>query len=72
MLVRSRLGAAIPSAGWLVAGLVLSSPKSEGDILIGGAGMDYGFLVGGASTLLAVCALPYALLAAEPDEPDRP
>jgi hypothetical protein len=66
VLLRSRLGAAIPSAGWLVAGMVLSSPKAEGDILIGGAGIDYGFLVGGVALLLAVCALPYGLLAAGP------
>lgn len=69
VLLRSRFGAAIPGLGWLVAGMLLSSPRGEGDLLIGGAAMDYGFLVGGVGTLLAVCALPYGLLAVT-DDPD--
>lgn len=70
VLLRSRVGAAIPSAGWLVAGILLASPRAEGDLLIGGKAMDFGFLIGGVFTLLAVCALPYARLAAEPAPAD--
>jgi hypothetical protein len=74
VLLRTRLGAVVPSVGWLISGMLLSSPKGEGDLLIGGAAIDYGFLVGGVALLLALCALPYGLLHAvsSADDPDPP
>ncbi len=78
VLTRSRLGAVAPAAGWLISGLMLSQPRPEGDVLIGGAGMDYGFLVGGLALLIAVVALPFGLLetdsaadSADAPEPSR-
>lgn len=54
---RSRLGAAVAVASWLVPVLVLTVRRAEGDLIIAGTALGYAWLVGG--TLLAGCAVAW-------------
>ena len=47
-----RSGAAAVSAGWVVALLLLSAPRPEGDLVVTGSLVGYAWLLGG----LVVCA----------------
>jgi hypothetical protein len=70
MYVRTRAGAIIPALGWTVAVLVFTSPRAEGDLVVGSSGADYGFMVGGLFTQLAVVVLvPYTAWAARAGAP---
>jgi uncharacterized protein DUF6113 len=72
---RSRSGAALAAAGWLLVVLALSVKRPEGDLVVPGTGLGYAWLLGG--TVLAGVALswPYALLPPDdrrPPSADRP
>ncbi|CAM5268860.1 hypothetical protein GCM10010329_02070 [Streptomyces spiroverticillatus] len=51
----TRLGAAVPGLGWLLAVLVTTSGRTEGDVLIGGGTGASIFLIGGI-VLAVICA----------------
>lgn len=43
----SKLGAAVPAAGWMLAAIVLAVERPEGDIVVTNTGPGLGFLFGG-------------------------
>ena len=45
--VRGRGGAVAPAAGWIVAVILLTATRPEGDFLFGAGGGSYLFLLGG-------------------------
>ncbi|WP_314171925.1 DUF6113 family protein [Streptomyces winkii] len=59
-LCRTRVGAAMPGAGWVVTAFVLTSPRPEGDFVFGAGLGSYVFLLGGvlAAVMCATIALP--------------
>lgn len=59
-LCRTRLGAALPGAGWVVTVFLLTSPRPEGDFVFAAGAGSYVFLVGGvlAAVMCATIALP--------------
>jgi len=52
LVTGARSGAAAASAGWVVALLLLSAPRPEGDLVVTGSLVGYAWLLGG----LVVCA----------------
>ncbi|MFI0230439.1 DUF6113 family protein [Streptomyces sp. NPDC017086] len=52
---RSRGGALAPAAGWVVAVILLTTTRPEGDFLFGAGGGSYLFLLGGM-VLAVICA----------------
>ncbi|MEU3525966.1 DUF6113 family protein [Streptomyces sp. NPDC038707] len=52
---RGRGGAVAPAAGWLVAVILLTTTRPEGDFLFGAGGGSYLFLLGGM-VLAVICA----------------
>ncbi|GAA3133287.1 DUF6113 family protein [Streptomyces echinatus] len=52
---RSRSGAVAPAAGWIVAVILLTTTRPEGDFLFGAGGGSYLFLLGGMA-LAVICA----------------
>ncbi|MFF6824087.1 DUF6113 family protein [Streptomyces longwoodensis] len=54
-LARSRGGAVAPAAGWMVAVILLTTARPEGDFLFGAGGGSYLFLLGGMA-LAVICA----------------
>ena len=52
---RSRAGAVAPAAGWLIAVILLTASRPEGDFLFGAGGGSYLFLLGGMA-LAVICA----------------
>ena len=53
-VMRGRAGAAVPALGWLVAVLVLSSQRPEGDLVLPANGGSYAFLLLGTVVVGAV------------------
>ena len=53
-VVRSRTGAVVPALGWLVAVLVLSSGRPEGDLVLPANAGSYAFLLLGTVVVGAV------------------
>ncbi|QTE00686.1 DUF6113 family protein [Streptomyces cyanogenus] len=51
----SRGGAVAPAAGWIVAVVLLTTARPEGDFLFGAGGGSYLFLLGGMA-LAVICA----------------
>jgi hypothetical protein len=51
----SRAGAVAPVLGWVVAVLLLTAPRPEGDFLFGAGGGSYLFLLGGM-VVAVICA----------------
>jgi hypothetical protein len=51
----SRSGAVAPAAGWIVAVVLLTTSRPEGDFLFGAGGGSYLFLLGGMA-LAVICA----------------
>lgn len=49
--------------GWVVSVLILSQPRSEGDLVIAADGSGYGYLLGGLVLAGCASALPYPRLA---------
>ncbi|MEU0332720.1 DUF6113 family protein [Streptomyces sp. NPDC006193] len=50
-----RGGAVAPAAGWIVAVILLTTARPEGDFLFGASGATYLFLLGGMA-LAVICA----------------
>ncbi|MEU7428854.1 MULTISPECIES: DUF6113 family protein [unclassified Streptomyces] len=50
-----RGGAVAPAAGWIIAVILLTTPRPEGDFLFGAGGGSYLFLLGGMA-LAVICA----------------
>jgi hypothetical protein len=50
-----RAGAVAPAAGWIVAVVLLTTARPEGDFLFGAGGGSYLFLLGGMA-LAVICA----------------
>lgn len=59
-LTRTKLGAIAPAAGWVVAVLLLTMPRPEGDFVFGTGLGTYVFLFGGmlVAVMCATIALP--------------
>ncbi|MFI8229354.1 DUF6113 family protein [Streptomyces sp. NPDC085900] len=53
--VRGRGGAVAPAAGWIVAVILLTATRPEGDFLFGAGGGSYLFLLGGMAVAV-ICA----------------
>lgn len=53
--VGSRAGAVAPAAGWMIAVVLLTAGRPEGDFLFGAGGGSYLFLLGGMA-LAVICA----------------
>ena len=51
----ARAGALAPAAGWMVAVVLLTASRPEGDFLFGAGGGSYLFLLGGMA-LAVICA----------------
>lgn len=51
----SRAGAVAPAAGWMIAVVLLTSGRPEGDFMFGAGGGSYLFLLGGMA-LAVICA----------------
>jgi hypothetical protein len=71
MYVRSRAGAAFPAVGWTIAVVVLTQPRPEGDVVVGGGGPAFGFMLGGLITQGVVVVLPPYAEWARADRPGR-
>jgi hypothetical protein len=58
--LNSRAGAVAPAAGWMIAVVLLTAGRPEGDFLFGAGGGSYLFLLGGmlAAVMCATIALP--------------
>ncbi|MFE1953472.1 MULTISPECIES: DUF6113 family protein [Streptomyces] len=54
-LLRTRTGALIPAAGWLVAVVLLTTSRPEGDFVFGAGIGSYVFLLGGMAVAV-MCA----------------
>ena len=52
---RSRAGAVAPAAGWMVAVILLTASRPEGDFLFAAGGGSYLFLLGGMAVAV-ICA----------------
>ncbi|MDT0377977.1 DUF6113 family protein [Streptomyces sp. DSM 42041] len=59
-LTRTKVGAMVPAAGWLVAAMLLTSSRAEGDFLFGTGFSSYAYLFGGmlVALLCATISLP--------------
>jgi hypothetical protein len=59
-LTRTKVGAMVPAAGWLLAVMLLTSSRAEGDFLFGTAFSSYAYLFGGmlVALLCATISLP--------------
>lgn len=59
-LTRTKVGALVPAAGWLVAVMLLTSSRPEGDFLFGTGFSSYAYLFGGmlVALLCATISLP--------------
>lgn len=47
LAMRSKLGAALPAAGWMLAALVFAVQRPEGDVVVGNSAVGLTFLFGG-------------------------
>jgi hypothetical protein len=54
----SRVGVAVPAAVWLIAVLLLSATRPEGDFLFGAGVGAYIYLLGGALSAVICATLP--------------
>ncbi|MFF3499032.1 MULTISPECIES: DUF6113 family protein [unclassified Streptomyces] len=53
--LRGRGGAVAPAAGWMIAVVLLTTARPEGDFMFGAGGGSYLFLLGGMA-LAVICA----------------
>ncbi len=60
LAARSRAAAALAGAGAFLVSLLVSSPRSEGDVVVPATTLGYSWLVGGLVTAVAAVAVPYA------------
>jgi hypothetical protein len=57
--IGTRIGAAAPAAGWLIAVLLLTTTRPEGDFLFGTGVGTYIFLLGGMMVAVMCATLPH-------------
>lgn len=55
LAVRSRAGAVAPAAGWMIAVILLTASRPEGDFVFASDGGSYVFLLGGMAAAV-MCA----------------
>jgi hypothetical protein len=67
-LLGGRSGAVSPAAGWVIAVLLLTATRPEGDFLFGAGAGAYLFLLGGFAVAVICATLP----ARRPDEAGTP
>lgn len=63
---RSRSGPAATAAGWLLALLLLSAPRPEGDLVVPGDLLGYAWSLGGLVLVAVGVAAPWPLLTTGP------
>ena len=63
LATRSRSGPAATAAGWLVALLLLSAPRPEGDLVVAGDLPGYAWSLGGLVLAAVGVAAPWPVLA---------
>ncbi|MEV0149518.1 MULTISPECIES: DUF6113 family protein [unclassified Nonomuraea] len=56
-MLRSRAGAAVTAAGWLLVSMPFSFPLSQGDLVISGGAAGYVYLYGGMVAVVAAFLL---------------
>jgi hypothetical protein len=56
---RSRIGAGLPAAAWVVASLLGAIERSEGDVVISADGLGYAYLLGGLVLMGLLSLMPY-------------
>jgi hypothetical protein len=56
----SRAGAVAPAAGWVIAVMLLTASRPEGDFVFGAAAGSYLFLLGGLAAAVICATLPQA------------
>ena len=66
LATRSRSGPAATAAGWLVALLLLSAPRPEGDLVVAGDLTGYAWSLGGLVLAAVAVAAPWPVLASGP------
>ena len=59
-VLRGRRGVAVATAGWLVAAVMLSLRRPEGDLVVPGTLLGYAWLLGGLVVAALAAAWPYA------------
>lgn len=59
LVMRTRMGAALPAAGWLLAVVVLAAKRSEGSLIITGTTAGYVFLFGGTAAAVAAVMMTH-------------
>lgn len=57
-----RRACVLAAVGWLAVVLVLSSRRPEGDLVVAGDGLGYGWLFGGTLVVVLAAAFPYGRL----------
>ncbi|EST39086.1 hypothetical protein N566_03885 [Streptomycetaceae bacterium MP113-05] len=59
-LLRTKVGAMVPAGGWLIAVMLLTSSRAEGDFVFGAGLSSYAYLFGGmlVALLCATISLP--------------
>lgn len=58
--LRGRRGVAVATAGWLVASVMLSLRRPEGDLVVPGTLLGYAWLLGGLVVAALAAAWPFA------------
>ena len=71
LATRSRSGPAATAAGWLLALLLLSAPRPEGDLVVAGDLAGYAWSLGGLVLAALAVAVPWSLLATGPTAAGR-
>ena len=66
LATRARTGPAAVAAGWLVAVLLLSAPRPEGDLVVAADPLGYAWSLGGLVVVTLGVAAPWPLLASGP------
>ncbi|RFU38248.1 hypothetical protein DZF91_28665 [Actinomadura logoneensis] len=57
--MRTKLGAVLPAAAWMIVTFVMSSKRSEGDLVVPGTTAGYVYIVGGlVAGLVAIAVVP--------------
>jgi N-acetyl-1-D-myo-inositol-2-amino-2-deoxy-alpha-D-glucopyranoside deacetylase len=62
LVTRSRSGALVATAGWLLAVGTMSLPRPEGDLIVPATALGYAWLLGGTLVAGLAMAVPYRLL----------
>jgi hypothetical protein len=71
LATRARTGPAATAAGWLLALLLLSAPRPEGDLVVAGDLPGYAWSLGGLVLAALAVAAPWPVLASGQPAPGR-